>query len=238
MIRPDSANTRIGAGRCAPLREALVGLLCLCCLHAVDAAEIRVEVMDGDRPLEQAAVLVFPTGETTFPGRARSNTVREVRQKGQAFRPGAIIVQQGDRIRFPNLDRTRHHIYSFSPAKVFEIELYSGTPTEPELFDQPGIVTLGCNIHDWMYGIVYVSPTPLAALTDSQGRVTVAVPSAGGWELEVWHPRARRPHVRHAVTVESGSPVTVSLRPELRPAVPRPERPSAPPPPPPPPAAR
>ena len=89
---------------------------------------------------------------------------------------------------FPNSDNTRHHVYSFSAPNPFEIKLYSGTPTEPVAFNQPGLVVLGCNIHDNMVGYIYVAkPNEHVWSSNEQGSVTIngLLPST----VEVWHPR-------------------------------------------------
>ena len=76
------------------------------------------------------------------------------------FVPHVKPVVVGSPVYFPNKDDVRHHVYSFSPAKRFELPLYSGTPAAPVVFDRPGIVAIGCNIHDWMLGYIYVAETP------------------------------------------------------------------------------
>ena len=79
------------------------------------------------------------------------------------FVPHVKPVVVGSPVYFPNKDDVRHHVYSFSPAKRFELPLYSGTPAAPVVFDRPGIVAIGCNIHDWMLGYIYVAETPYLA---------------------------------------------------------------------------
>ena len=68
----------------------------------------------------------------------------EMAQEKRQFVPGVLVVPVGTEVRFPNHDTVRHHVYSFSPAKKFELKLYSGTPSNPVLFDKSGVVTLGC----------------------------------------------------------------------------------------------
>ncbi len=101
----------------------------------------------------------------------------------------------------------RHHVYSFSPAKNFEIKLYVGTPAEPVIFDKPGVVVLGCNIHDHMVAWINVVDTPWFAKT-AQGSAQIAAVPPGDYELQVWHPRAptNRPPMRQRVTVAAGGP--------------------------------
>jgi hypothetical protein len=80
--------------------------------------------------------------------------------------PRYSLVTMGSRVTFPNRDRSRHHVRSFSPVKAFEIRPYVGLPADPIDFDEPGIVSLGCNIHDWMYAFLYVVDAPIHALTN------------------------------------------------------------------------
>jgi plastocyanin len=109
-------------------------------------------------------------------------------QVNSEFEPRVLAVAVGSEISFPNSDKTRHHVYSFSPAKRFELPLYSGTTIDPVRFEQAGVVTVGCNIHDWMVGFIIVLDTPYRAVTDAQGRVRIDLP-AGAYTLQVWHER-------------------------------------------------
>jgi hypothetical protein len=94
----------------------------------------------------------------------------------------------GTTVIFPNSDNIRHHVYSFSPAKKFELPLYSGLPAEPVVFDKVGFITLGCNIHDWMIAYVAVVPTPYFQVTRQDGRAVLKDLPAGRYTVQVWHP--------------------------------------------------
>jgi hypothetical protein len=96
------------------------------------------------------------------------------------------VVQTGASVSFPNRDKVKHHVYSFSPAKTFELKLYSGVPSTPVVFDKAGTVVLGCNIHDQMLAFIRVVDTPYFALSDSSGKATINVPN-GAHTLYVWH---------------------------------------------------
>jgi len=93
----------------------------------------------------------------------------------------------GTAVNFPNRDRMQHHVYSFSPARKFEIKLYYGKPSEPIVFDQPGVVVLGCNIHDQMVAWVVVVDTPLWARSNAGGHARIDGVPAGSYQLNVWH---------------------------------------------------
>ena len=89
---------------------------------------------------------------------------------------------------FPNKDNIRHHVYSFSPARPFELKLYSGRPANPVVFDHAGLVTLGCNIHDVMLGYVLVVDTPYHAVSQADGLAVLHDIPAGDWQLHAWLP--------------------------------------------------
>ncbi len=146
----------------------------------------------------------------------------EIYQQNRAFHPHLLVIPVGSSVDFPNRDNTQHHVYSFSPAKTFNIELYAGRPEAPIVFDKPGIVELGCNIHDHMRAFIIVTDTAAIGQTNESGQVTLAIDpkyAEGGEariELQVWHPRLpdnTRPVVRE---VDLGQPanITLSLEPE------------------------
>jgi plastocyanin len=111
-----------------------------------------------------------------------------VDQVDKQFVPYVKVIFAGSTIRFPNSDNIRHQVYSFSPAKKFELPLYTGAQAQPVLFDKTGVVVLGCNIHDWMIGYVYVSETPFFAKTGAAGTALLADLPAGDFLIRVWHP--------------------------------------------------
>lgn len=135
----------------------------------------------------------------------------EIVQKDQEYVPYVTVVRVGTQVFFPNRDTIQHHIYSLSKAKRFEKPLYAPGAREAVLFDQPGIVTLGCNIHDWMVAYVVVLPTPYFAKTDAAGTAHVALP-AGRYRVEVWHPRLPAPDVREMKIGPGAAPLDYALK--------------------------
>ena len=114
----------------------------------------------------------------------------EMAQQKKQFVPEVLVVPVGSEVRFPNHDTVRHHVYSFSPAKKFELKLYTGTPANPVLFDRPGVVVLGCNIHDQMVGWILVLDTPYYAQTAAAtGKAQIDNVPAGSYRLRTWHNR-------------------------------------------------
>lgn len=113
----------------------------------------------------------------------------EMGQRERQFDPHILIVQKGATVSFPNYDDIKHHVYSFSPVKSFEKELYKGRESSAETFDTAGVVELGCNVHDWMLGYIYIADTPWFGKTDDQGKLVLPEVPDGDYEITVWHPR-------------------------------------------------
>jgi plastocyanin len=137
---------------------------------------------DKGRPVSDAVAYAAGAGSAA----PKKQTV--VDQRDKQFVPYMTAVQVGTAVIFPNSDKIRHHVYSFSPAKKFELPLYSGVPAEPVVFDKAGFVTLGCNIHDWMIAYVAVLPTPYFQVTRQDGRAVLKDLPAGQYTMQVWHP--------------------------------------------------
>lgn len=164
---------------------ALCALLWL--TGAASAGSLRVQVLDSaGKPLEGAVVSLVSDAARRA---VRPLPEQEIAQENKQFVPAVRVVTVGTLVRFPNRDSVRHHVYSFSPAKKFEIKLYAGTPAAPVLFDQPGVAVLGCNIHDQMVGWVVVLNTPYFAQTDAQGQALLEGMPAGAHQLRAWHAR-------------------------------------------------
>jgi hypothetical protein len=134
-------------------------------------------------------------------------------QRDMQFHPFVLIVPVGGEVTFPNHDKVRHHVYSFSPAKTFELKLYGRDEARRVRFDKPGVVALGCNIHDDMAAYVRVVDTPYAAKTDAAGEAVLHNLPAGTVSLAVWHPYLRGGHdlVREIDTPAGGATVTVRV---------------------------
>ncbi len=132
------------------------------------------------------AIVTLADGETESPP---PPSVAVMRQSGQQFAPQTLVVPVGALVSFPNEDRTAHHVYSFSKAKRFELDLYKGDLHPPLRFEKTGVVVLGCNIHDAMRGVIYVTAAPSYAISDADGMVELAVLPGAEQTLTLWHPR-------------------------------------------------
>jgi plastocyanin len=155
-------------------------------VHA-GSLDARVSTPAG-KAVEDTAVVLEPVSDV-LPETPAAATIA---QQGREFIPFVTIVQAGAAIEFPNRDPFKHHVYSFSRAKPFELKLYAGKPAKPLMFDKPGEVALGCNIHDWMEAYVLVVKTPYFAKTAANGRATVANVPPGRYRLKLWHPLQRK----------------------------------------------
>ena len=199
-------------GASAAAAIAVAVLLCVL-LYAVPAPAatlaIAVRLPDG-QPLPDAVVTVQPVGKKSSP----PAPVRAVMdQMNRMFMPEVLVVPVGSTVSFPNSDSVSHQIYSFSPAKRFQLPLYRGKPYPPLLFDHVGVVILGCNIHDWMIGSIDVTDAPFYGTTDAQGSWSAQVP-AGRYEITVWHPRMREPTqtLVRDLSVDAGDRAALTLQ--------------------------
>ena len=170
------------------------------------------------KPVLDAVVSLMPLGGPP----ALRPTPAVMDQVNKEFVPSVLPVVVGTAVSFPNRDNIRHHVYSFSSAKKFELPLYAGLPAEPVTFDKEGFVTLGCNIHDWMIAYVAVLPTPYFRVTADDGRATLNGLPPGQYSIAVWHPLLRGPlegSTQHVdLTRGDGKPLvfTLDLKPDFR----------------------
>jgi plastocyanin len=177
-----------------------IGLLILYWATAATAGSINAQITAEDgTPLPNAVVFAIPlNGAITKPSQ-KSLMVQE----NQQFAPFVLPVQVGTNVEFPNRDSFRHHVYSFSPAKSFELKLFGGTETQIVNFDKEGVVALGCNIHDNMLAYIYVVPTPHFVKTDDKGQAVLNNLPAGAYTVKVWHPNQKSSN-------EQAAPLTIA----------------------------
>lgn len=177
------------------------------------AGDLSVSVRDGDGELlENAVVTLVPNFDMEKPYVMRREN--EMRQENTLFAPFVLPVGVGDSVTFPNFDEFRHHVYSFSKAKRFELRLYGKDETKSIQFDQPGVVALGCNIHDNMLAYIYISEAPIFAKTNVDGIAQFDDLPDGEYTIEAWHPGVSRkggaePKI---VTVGAGSTEEFALK--------------------------
>lgn len=193
-------------------------LLALACLlttaTASRAADLSVQLRTATGEPVADAVVTWRPAAGAAPVASRSGYAMS--QQNIRFEPGVLVVPVGATVQFPNKDKVRHHVYSFSKPKRFELKLYGRDESRTIVFDKPGVVAIGCNIHDVMSGHVVVVETPHVARSDPQGRTTLTGLPAGAGTLTVWHPRLKSAQsgVSQAVTLPAGvrQVVTLDLR--------------------------
>ena len=155
------------------------------------AAPLNVRVVDASgRPVRDAVVTLYPAGSAR-PAHASGRYV--VAQQNLQFRPFLTVVPVGADVSFPNLDPTKHHVYSFSTAKRFELKLFAKDQSRTVHFDRPGVVALGCNIHDQMSAFIFVTDTGWTARTNAQGIASFADAPNAPARVAVWHPYLKAP---------------------------------------------
>jgi len=172
------------------------------------AAEINVTVADTEgNQIKDAVVYLQATDGQVFTAQPNQEVIDQVNKQ---FSPQLKVVTKGSVVSFPNKDDIHHHVYSFSEAKRFELPLYEGKTAEPVTFDKTGVVTLGCNIHDWMKAHIVVLDTPYFQQSDADGQATLTDIPAGSYTLNVWHPQARESMLTQEITLEADSKESVT----------------------------
>jgi plastocyanin len=170
------------------------------------AGAVTVNVTTRSGGAAEDTVVVFDPLDATPPASHDTVTIDQINKR---FVPRVSVVRTGTTITFPNSDRIRHQVYSFSPAKTFALKLYAGSPKTPVLFDHSGLVVLGCNIHDTMVAFVGVVDSPYFAKTTDSGSVTLNLP-AGRYRLHAWHPNALAAIPSREITVAE-APLAIPL---------------------------
>jgi plastocyanin len=181
------------------LPSLLTSTILLLASAGASAATLSVAVSGSDgAPLADAVVLVDSVGSKAA---VKPMADVEISQTKRQFQPRVTLITTGTRVTFPNFDTVRHHVYSFSPIKTFELKLYAGVPNLPITFDKPGFGVLGCNIHDTMAAWVVVADTPYTARSGADGVARIDKLPAGAYTLRVWHAGLAADPVAQPLTV-------------------------------------
>ncbi|MCP5144092.1 MAG: methylamine utilization protein [Gammaproteobacteria bacterium] len=216
------ARPRIAAAAARPasnIPARIHGLLVVLCLLANgDAFGVEVSfsvALEDGSAVAEAVVLVSPA-DATVARPVREAVIHEIRQANEEFIPKVIVVHPGDSVAFPNDDPVMHHVYSFSPAKTFQLHLYGRDDVPSVTFDQEGVVALGCNIHDHMRGYVYVTSASASGVTGEDGIVNIPDLAPGSYQVSLWHPRLKHERAGKAIEVTQARSQTQSLVLDLR----------------------
>ena len=196
---------------------ALVIAMYVCGVSVAYAAEVKGKVVDeqGNGIAQAVVFLQAPLPKGTASKTPHKATLDQIDKQ---FVPSLLPISVGTEVQFPNYDQIHHHVYSFSRAKSFDLPLYKGETKPSVAFDQPGVVDIGCNIHDWMSAIILVVPSPYYATTDTSGRFTLSDIPSGTYSLVSWHERSRSKtaETTQQVRVDGTTPeltFTLSLKP-------------------------
>jgi plastocyanin len=183
--------------------------------QAASAAEVTVNVVAQNGSSPQDTVLIFDPLDSA-PAASHDSAV--IDQVDKRFVPRVNVMRTGTTVTFPNSDHIRHQVYSFSAPKVFSLKLYAGSPSTPITFDKPGLVVLGCNIHDNMVAFVAIVDSPYFTKLPASGSATMNLP-AGRYRLRVWHPNLTAPVAAQEISVQA-APLTLALQVNLSSASP------------------
>ena len=182
--------------------------------HAYAGSVSGRAVSQDGAPVTDAVLTAVPADGGIVAAKPGSKAV--MIQEGKQFIPYVLAVQAGTTVDFPNHDSFRHQVYSFSTAKTFELKLYGSGEIGSVLFDKPGAVPVGCNIHDNMLAYVYVTPGPHFALTGAEGAAQLKGLPAGTYTISAWHPHQRGVSPSQQVTVSADGDVEVKVELRLR----------------------
>ncbi|MDN4503540.1 methylamine utilization protein [Alteromonadaceae bacterium BrNp21-10] len=209
-------------------------VLTYCYSIAAGADELKVKILSSDQQPaanivvfaqsknpNDTSLLVQPTSSDSTPQPLEEmQRLAVMDQLNSQFVPHILVVQQDTWVNFPNSDSIKHHVYSFSPAKPFQLKLYDGGTAQPLQFSQQGEVALGCNIHDWMLGYIFVVDSPWFAKTAKNGEVSIELPS-GDYELKIWSPllQGRDKDFSQDISVSGSTTHNLQLQSPLLPAL-------------------
>lgn len=206
--QPHSGSARPPGGPFLSLALPLLALLLT--FAPAQTATVRVEIKDlKNTPVADAVASLTPLDRAPTVIPPRNPVV--ITQLKEEFAPYVTVVPVGARVHFPNGDKVQHHVFSLSKTKSFDLGLYHGEPKELVTFDQPGVVSLGCNIHDWMSAYVVVLATPHFAKSDTTGLAPIADLPPGRYRLEVWHPRIKQTVTRELALETSSIAQVISV---------------------------
>ena len=165
------------------------------------AQQIQIEVVDPkQKPVADVVAYIVPLDQQDLP---TTDNIIEIGQFDKSFAPYISVMQKGNTVKFSNRDDITHHIYSPLGANKFSFKIKAGQHHTKTDFDQAGVVTMGCNIHDWMSGHLLILDTPYFAKTDKKGAATIDILQQGKYQLTIWHPQLKEPENRLSLIFNS-----------------------------------
>ena len=200
------------------MNSYIIYLFFLFSASATCAATLNISIKSKSGDAIENAVVTLSNKNTRILQDNKSTYI--IDQIDKTFIPAVITIPLGSKVNFPNKDNIRHHVYSFSETKKFELPLYKGTPAKPITFDKAGIVVLGCNIHDWMKGYIFISDTPYYGQTDKFGNIKIVNIPDGDYLLRVWQPRIKNYNSNGtSITISKNKNISYKETIELKPAI-------------------
>jgi len=199
--------------RCASAAAAAI----LACATSAQAGPLSVTAFQRDGKALTGAVVTVEAESPSVPAPQAIHATMD--QVDLSFVPDVLVVPVNSTVQFPNSDAISHQVYSFSSARRFQLPLYRGKPYPPVSFDQAGIVTLGCNIHDNMLAYIVVTKANYFGRTDANGKWTLPNLPAGKFRLRLWHPLLNETaDIERLVDGVTGNTLEIRLLRNLRPA--------------------
>jgi plastocyanin len=178
------------------------------------AANVHVQVIDqAGAPVADAIVYAVPLSGKLPAIKPAPATIDQIKRR---FVPMVSVVQTGASVTFPNKDNIEHDVYSFSPPRRFELNLYHGVPANPVTFDKAGLVVMGCNIHDMMVAYLLIVDTPYFAKTDDKGAATLANVPPDAYKLIAWHFRQRDPNAQPTQKISANADIAARFALDLK----------------------
>jgi plastocyanin len=185
------------------------GWLLIAAQNSAQSATLALEFIDdAGKPVTGVVAALIPENNPGYTEKAKA----VMDQQHKMFVPSVLAVRVNTLVQFPNSDNIRHQVYSFSPAKRFELRLYHGMTAEPVLFDQAGQVVLGCNIHDSMVGYIYVVDSEYFSVSDGSGSANIATVPVGKYTLQIQHPKLAKPYPEQKLIFTAEQTITQKIK--------------------------
>jgi plastocyanin len=179
-------------------RLLMVMFFCSVCFVEAAFSQTLIKFVDQNNVPLPNAVIEYAVPQPLV-NESTEDPIYVMDQINKAFEPLVLVVPVNSLVSFPNSDDIRHHVYSFSPAKTFELKLYAGKPKSPVRFNEKGLVVMGCNIHDAMVGYIYVTDKENAYVSNEKGEVVLPRTLALNMQLKVWHPNSTKGLSQHTL---------------------------------------
>jgi plastocyanin len=162
--------------------------------------------------VQSVPALVFIQGAVAGAPVSLPTSAPVMAQRDTAFVPAALIVPVGATVSFPNGDTFFHNVFSYSSSARFDLGRYPRGEAKSVTFDEPGIVKVYCEVHEFMRSVIAVVENPFHAVAGGDGRFRIDGIPEGTYTFVVWHPDLEP--VEQRVQVVAGR--TARLDAELR----------------------